>query len=213
MFRLPIYLIGGCIPSKNNQHISKGAIAYPTLLAFKYPTSFHLPIQWHRISKSNRSSTTKNQIVPLLLLSSENLHHFHSQAPLKPAGYQNVSSDSRIAGVDINHASGSIKCKNKMLLTQQPTVFNCAKEGRYFCFCASEPHSAILGHPNKQHNCHEPAKKALSTVKESTSIQISPIVSIAREEWTKMKVEQLASTLETSAVATALAVIERPGHP
>lgn len=40
-----------------------------------------------------------------------------------------------------------------------------------------------------------------------------PIVSIAREEWTKMKVEQLASTRAISAVAIALPVIDRPGHP
>lgn len=40
-----------------------------------------------------------------------------------------------------------------------------------------------------------------------------PIVSIAKEEWTKMNVEQLASTLAASATATALPVIESPGHP
>lgn len=40
-----------------------------------------------------------------------------------------------------------------------------------------------------------------------------PIVSIAKEECTKMKVEQLASTLAISAVAMALAVMERLGHP
>jgi hypothetical protein len=34
-----------------------------------------------------------------------------------------------------------------------------------------------------------------------------------KEECTKMKVEQLASTLAISAVAIALAVMERPGHP
>ena len=45
------------------------------------------------------------------------------------------------------------------------------------------------------------------------SYRTSPIVSIASEEWTKMKVEQLASTLATSAVARALAVTESPGHP
>jgi hypothetical protein len=39
------------------------------------------------------------------------------------------------------------------------------------------------------------------------------MVSIARDECTKIKVEQLASTLATSAMATALVVIERPGHP
>jgi hypothetical protein len=44
-------------------------------------------------------------------------------------------------------------------------------------------------------------------------MNISPIVSIARDECTSMKVEQLASTLATSAVATALPVMERPGHP
>lgn len=44
-------------------------------------------------------------------------------------------------------------------------------------------------------------------------IERLPIVSIAKEEWTKMKVEQLASTLATSAVAMALAVMESPGHP
>lgn len=43
--------------------------------------------------------------------------------------------------------------------------------------------------------------------------KILPIVSIAKEECTKMNVEQLASTLATSAVATAFAVIDRPGHP
>lgn len=40
-----------------------------------------------------------------------------------------------------------------------------------------------------------------------------PIVSIAREEWTKMNVEQLASTLATSAVAIALPVMDIPGQP
>lgn len=39
------------------------------------------------------------------------------------------------------------------------------------------------------------------------------MVIIARDECTKMKVEQLASTLATSAVATALAVRDKPGHP
>lgn len=39
------------------------------------------------------------------------------------------------------------------------------------------------------------------------------MVSIASEEWTKMKVEQLASTLASSAIPMALPVIERPGHP
>lgn len=39
---IPIYLICCWIPSKNNQHISKGAVSYPPLLAIKYPTSFHL---------------------------------------------------------------------------------------------------------------------------------------------------------------------------
>lgn len=38
-------------------------------------------------------------------------------------------------------------------------------------------------------------------------------MSIAKDEWTKMKVEQLASTLATSAVAIALPVTERPGQP
>lgn len=40
-----------------------------------------------------------------------------------------------------------------------------------------------------------------------------PIVSIANEECTNMKVEQLASTLATSAVAMAFAVTERLGQP
>lgn len=44
-------------------------------------------------------------------------------------------------------------------------------------------------------------------------MQDLPIVSIAREECTKMKVEQLASTLATSAVAMAFAVMERFGQP
>jgi hypothetical protein len=39
-------------------------------------------------------------------------------------------------------------------------------------------------------------------------MKISPIVSIARDECTNMKVEQLASTLATSAVATAAPVME-----
>lgn len=39
------------------------------------------------------------------------------------------------------------------------------------------------------------------------------MVSIARDECTKIKVEQLASTLATSAMVIALVVIERPGHP
>jgi len=43
--------------------------------------------------------------------------------------------------------------------------------------------------------------------------RLLPIVSIAKDEWTKIKVEQLASTLATSAIATALPVIERPGQP
>lgn len=44
-------------------------------------------------------------------------------------------------------------------------------------------------------------------------IETLPIVSIAKEECTKMNVEQLASTLANSAVAIALAVTERPGQP
>ena len=43
--------------------------------------------------------------------------------------------------------------------------------------------------------------------------KIIPIVSIAKEEWTKKKVEQLASTLATSAAATALPAMERSGQP
>lgn len=44
-------------------------------------------------------------------------------------------------------------------------------------------------------------------------IKTLPIVSIAKEECTKMNVEQLASTLAISAVPIALAVTERPGQP
>lgn len=40
-----------------------------------------------------------------------------------------------------------------------------------------------------------------------------PIVSNTNEECTTIKEEQLASTLESSAVAMALAVTERPGQP
>lgn len=39
------------------------------------------------------------------------------------------------------------------------------------------------------------------------------MVSIAKDECTKMNVEQLASTLATSAAATALPVTEKPGQP
>ena len=45
------------------------------------------------------------------------------------------------------------------------------------------------------------------------TIKILHIVSIPKEEWTKMKVEQLASTLASSAVTIAFAVTDRPGHP
>ncbi|CAJ1806267.1 unnamed protein product [Sphenostylis stenocarpa] len=38
-------------------------------------------------------------------------------------------------------------------------------------------------------------------------------LSITKEEWTKKKVEQLASTLATSATAAALPIMERPGQP
>jgi hypothetical protein len=38
-------------------------------------------------------------------------------------------------------------------------------------------------------------------------------VDIVKEEWTRINAEQLASTLETSAIDIALAVIESPGHP
>jgi hypothetical protein len=38
-------------------------------------------------------------------------------------------------------------------------------------------------------------------------------VTIAREECTRMNVEQLASTRAISAIVIALAVIESPGHP
>lgn len=60
-----------------------------------------------------------------------------------------------------------------------------------------------------------PGKKEEKKKKEQhlRKSQILPIVSIAKEECTKMKVEQLASTLATSAVAMALPAIERPGHP
>lgn len=34
-------------------------------------------------------------------------------------------------------------------LTQQATVFNCAKEGKYFSFCTSDPHKAVLDSPEK----------------------------------------------------------------
>lgn len=39
------------------------------------------------------------------------------------------------------------------------------------------------------------------------------MVSIAKDECTRTKVEQLASTLATSATAIALPVIDKPGHP
>lgn len=39
------------------------------------------------------------------------------------------------------------------------------------------------------------------------------MVSIAKEECTKINVEQLASTLAISAVTNAFAVTDRPGHP
>ena len=40
-----------------------------------------------------------------------------------------------------------------------------------------------------------------------------PIVDIAKEECTKINVEQLASTRATSAMQIALAVSDSPGHP
>jgi hypothetical protein len=40
-----------------------------------------------------------------------------------------------------------------------------------------------------------------------------PIVDIAKEECTKINVEQLASTRATSAIEIALAVIDSPGQP
>jgi hypothetical protein len=39
------------------------------------------------------------------------------------------------------------------------------------------------------------------------------MVDIAKEECTRINAEQLASTRETSAIETALAVTESPGHP
>lgn len=45
------------------------------------------------------------------------------------------------------------------------------------------------------------------------NIKALPIVSIAKDECTKMKVEQLASTRAISAVAIALPVMESPGQP
>lgn len=41
---------------------------------------------------------------------------------------------------------------------------------------------------------------------------VLPIVRIAKEEWTKEKFEQLASTIATSATVAALSVMERPGQ-
>lgn len=40
-----------------------------------------------------------------------------------------------------------------------------------------------------------------------------PIVSIAKDECTKTNVAMLASTLQSSARATALPVIDKPGQP
>ena len=40
-----------------------------------------------------------------------------------------------------------------------------------------------------------------------------PIVSIGKEEWTKKKVEKLASTLTTSVTAVTLPVMQRPRQP
>jgi hypothetical protein len=40
-----------------------------------------------------------------------------------------------------------------------------------------------------------------------------PIVGITREAWTRINVEQLASTRATSAVEIAAAVSDSPGHP
>jgi hypothetical protein len=45
------------------------------------------------------------------------------------------------------------------------------------------------------------------------NLAFEPIVTIAREECTSINVEQLASTRAISAIVTALAVIESPGHP
>lgn len=40
----------------------------------------------------------------------------------------------------------------KEQLTQHPTVFNCAKDGKYFSFCASDPQNAILDNPDMLHD-------------------------------------------------------------
>lgn len=34
--------------------------------------------------------------------------------------------------------------------TQQAIVLSSARDGKYFCFCASDPHSAVLDKPTDQ---------------------------------------------------------------
>jgi len=104
-------------------------------------------------------------------------------------------------------------------LTQHATVCNCAKEGKYFCFWASDPHNAKLDSQSYKisgtiniMSSNTNGTKFRELFKRNET-RLLPIVSIAKDEWTKIKVEQLASTLATSATAIALPVIERPGQP
>lgn len=84
---------------------------------------------------------------PLLLLFLNHWHHFHFQAQSKPTEQEKNCLINRKLSmcyeIDIKF--------NNNLLTQHATVSNFAKEGKYFCFCSSDPHRAIIEDQQKSY--------------------------------------------------------------
>lgn len=88
-------------------------------------------------------------------------------------------------------------------------IFGLTNEGKLFSFCPGDPYIPIFDRDQFENDAFI---QDLRIQQHEYSIPILPIVFIAKE-LTKMKVEQLALTLDTSAIGTALPVMERPGQP
>lgn len=90
--------------------------------------------------QSKISDKKVRSVKPLLPLFLNHWHHFHFQAQSKPIEWErNCSIDRKLSACN----EIDIRFENN-LHTQQATVSNFAKEGKYLCFCSSDPHRAII---------------------------------------------------------------------
>lgn len=91
-------------------------------------------------SKETNSQDLSLDSRPFWQWSSKHLHHYHSLVQLDPSSQKLI---------DYNYLSitEEMLMLNQQLtknLTQQATVLSSARDGKYFCFCISDPHNPIL---------------------------------------------------------------------